>query len=322
MTMFPDAGPTARALLALEIIQNKPGVTAGELATRLGVTERAARRSVTTLRDIGVPVESATGPHGGYRLGGSLRLPPLLFTPTEALALVMAVIDATGAGDGNSPVGAALGKLIAALPANVARQAEQMRTHAAAAPNRIAAPPDPVVTSTLVAAVAEQRRLALTYRTPSSDSWREEVDPWGVVARYGRWYLLCHSHRVDGVRTYRIDRISDIAATGATFALPDGLDVMASFEEHLGAGWEHPTRVVFDAPVDAVQPWIGPSMGRLEPHPDGAERCVLVGSTSNPAAYAAEWLAPIRVPFRVEGGAELIDAMRATASRLAGSVDG
>ncbi|NLE18070.1 MAG: HTH domain-containing protein, partial [Propioniciclava sp.] len=99
--MFPDAGPTARALLALELVRAKPGITASELAGRLEVTERAARRTVATLRGAGVPVESVRGPHGGYRLGRGLRLTPLVFTATEALGLVMAVLD--GSHDAHDP---------------------------------------------------------------------------------------------------------------------------------------------------------------------------------------------------------------------------
>ena len=74
---------------------------------------------------------------------------------------------------------------------------------------------------------------------------------------------------------------------------------MAVLEENLGTGWEFPTRVVFDAPLAEVAPWIRPPMGRLEPAGDG---CVLVGSTSNPAMYAGEWLANVPHDFRVEDG--------------------
>src|SRR4051812_46138181 len=88
-----DSSPTSRALLALELIQGSPGITAGRLSERLGVTERAARRYVAILREAGIPLESERGPYGGYRVGRGLRLPPLMFEASEALALVMAVLD-------------------------------------------------------------------------------------------------------------------------------------------------------------------------------------------------------------------------------------
>ena len=84
---------TVAALLALELLQSRPGITAEQLGERLGVTERAARRYVGILREAGIPVESTRGPYGGYRVGRGLRLPPLMFSASEALALVMAVLD-------------------------------------------------------------------------------------------------------------------------------------------------------------------------------------------------------------------------------------
>ena len=67
----PDASPTSRALMALELVQGSPGLTAGRLARRLGVSERAARRYVGILREAGIPIDSARGPYGGYRVGRS-----------------------------------------------------------------------------------------------------------------------------------------------------------------------------------------------------------------------------------------------------------
>ncbi len=109
--------PTARALRTLEILQHRPGCTADQLAARLGVSDRAARRYVAILREAGIPVESVRGPFGGYRLGRGVRLPPLVFSAAEALGLVMAVLDGRhAAADDEDPVGSGLGKLIRALP--------------------------------------------------------------------------------------------------------------------------------------------------------------------------------------------------------------
>ncbi len=313
-----DLSPTARALRALETLQTRPGATADELAERLGVTERAARRYVGILREAGIPVESTRGPHGGYRLGRGTRLPPVVFTEAEALGLVMAVLDGQpAAADADDLVGLALSKVIKALPERVGRQAAALREHAAAAPDRHSARPDPLTTSALVAAAAVRRRVVLTYRSESGDEWEAEVDPWAVVVRYGRWYLLCHSHRAGAVRTYRVDRISGVQQTPHDFELPAGLDPVATLEENLGTGWAFTTRVVFDAPLAEVAPWIRPPMGRLEPSGDG---CALVGSTNNPAMYAQEWLATVPFAFRVAGGPELRAAVAAVAARFTGAL--
>ncbi|GLY64990.1 helix-turn-helix transcriptional regulator [Amycolatopsis taiwanensis] len=316
--MPSDLSPTARALRTLEILQARPGTTADQLAERLGVTERAARRYVGILREAGIQVESARGPHGGYRLRRGTRLPPIVFTQAEALGLVMAVLDGQPAAtDADDPVGAALGKVIQALPENVGRQAAVLREHAAAAPDRDSAHPDPATTSALVAAVAARRRVSITYRSETGNEWAAEVDPWAVVVRHGRWYLLCHSHRADAIRTYRVDRVSAVGQTPHEFEPPDDLDPVAALEENLGTGWAFPTRVVFDAPPAEVAPWIRPPMGRLEPLGDG---CVLIGSTNNPAMYAQEWLATVPFAFRVDGGDELRAAVAAVATRFAAAL--
>ncbi|WBB77991.1 WYL domain-containing protein [Micromonospora sp. WMMD882] len=316
--MRAGPSPTARALRALEILQARPGTTADQLAAGLGVTERAARRYVGILREAGIPVESVRGPYGGYRLGRGTRLPPVVFTQEQALGLVMAVLDGQPAAiDADDLVGSALGKVIRALPDSVGRQAAALRAYASATPDRHAARPDPATTSALVTAVADRRRVLLTYRGGSGEEWDAEVDPWAVVVRYGRWYLLCHSHRADAVRTYRIDRVRAVRLLTHGFAPPADLDPVAALEENLGAGWKYPTRVVFHAPQEKVTPWIRPTMGRLEA---AGDRCVLVGSTRNPTMYAQEWLATVPFGFTVEEGPELRAAVATVAARFSAAV--
>ena len=311
--------PTARALRTLEILRDRPVTTADQLARRLGVTERAARRYVEILREAGIPVISERGPHGGYRLGRGTRLPPVVFTQEEALGLVMAVLDGRPAAiDADDRVGAALGKVIGALPAGIGRPAVALRAHAAAVPDRDTARTDPATTSALVEAVAARRTVRISYRSEAGNGWESDVDPWAVVVRHGRWYLLCRSHHANAIRTYRIDRIGAARPTLGTFEPPPDLDPVAVLEEHLGAGWDYPTRVVFAAPPAEVAPWIRPPMGRLEPL--GEDSCVLVGTTRNTAMYAQEWLAAIPLPFRVEGGEELRAAMTSLAVRLGAAI--
>jgi predicted DNA-binding transcriptional regulator YafY len=309
-----EASPTARALLALELVQGCPGITADRIAGKLGVSERAARRYVEILREAGIPIEAARGPHGGYRLGRGLRLPPLLFSATEALGLVMAVLDGHhDAGDPTDPVGSALGKLVRALPEPVAAQAEAVRRSAAPAPDRSAARPDPQTTTALVQARAQGRRVRLGYRSEAGSERVFEVDPWAVVVRHGRWYLLCWSHTSGARRAYRIDRVREVAVLDAAFSPPAELDPVAMLEEHLSVGWDYQTEVLIDSPVEPLSRWLPRALGRLEPVDDGT--CRLVGTTSNPIWYA-EQLAVVPRITRVVGGPELRWAVRTLGERL------
>ena len=309
-----DPSPTARALLALELLQARPGITADQLADRLGVSGRAARRYVAILREAGIPVDSVRGPYGGYRIGRGLRLPPLVFNASEALGLVMAVLDGHhAAADPADPVGSALGKLVRALPASVAAQAEAVRRTAAPVPDRSAARPDPDITTTLVQACAERRLVLLGYRTESGREWSAEVEPWAVVVRHGRWYVLCWSHAADARRAYRIDRAVSAEVLPSRFSPPDDLDPVRDLEEHLAAGWDYATEVVVDAPLESVSRVLPRTLGRLERLDDGRTR--LTGSTSNPAWYAEE-LARLPAAYRIAGGPELRARARELAERM------
>jgi predicted DNA-binding transcriptional regulator YafY len=300
------------------MLQLQPGTTGRQLAERLGVSERAARRYVAILREAGIPIEASRGRDGGYRLGRGTRLPPVSFTEQEAVELVMAVLAAhpTAAGS-DGMVGSGLSKVIRALPERVGRRAAALREHSATAPDRHAVQPDAALASALVVAIEAHRGLRLRYRSASGNEWDAEVDPWALVARHGRWYLLCHSHRAEAVRSYRVDRVLAAEQSGGSFMPPPDLDPVAALEQNLGEGWAFPTRVVFAAPADEVGPWIRRPMGRLLPHPDG---CVLVGSTNNPEMYAQEWLASVPFGFRVEEGEELRAAVAALAARCAAAV--
>lgn len=314
-----DDSPTSRALRTLELVQSTPGVTADRLSWELGVSERAARRYIGMLREAGIRIDSTRGKYGGYTVSRGLRVPPLVFSANEALALVMAVLDGHhDAADPTNPVGSALDKIVRALPERVAGGAEAVRRMTAAAPDRAAARPDPGTTATLVGAVAEQRVVRLGYRSESGNEWTAEVEPWSVVVRHGRWYLLCRSRAADAARTYRIDRVSAVEVLDETCDVPDELDPVATLEANLGSGWEYTTEVTIEAAADRVARWLPRTLGQVEPIDDG--RCRLVGTTSNPRWYA-EQLATLPVPFRAAGGDELRACVREVAEQLLASLD-
>ena len=317
--MYDDTSPTARALLALELLQGSPGITAERLGDRLGVSERAARRYVAILREAGVPIESVRGPYGGYRVGRGLRLPPLMFTATEALGLVMAVLEAHGANHGTShgddPVASAVGKLVRVLPENVARPLEALRHVAARRTDPD--PPHPETTATLVRASADQRRVRIGYALGPHRERTLQVDPWAVVVRHGRWYVLGWSHAADARRMYRIDRVRSVEVLSEGFTPPEGLDPLRALEEQMSQGWPYAVEVEIDAPLADVRHWLRRSLGRTEAIDD--DRTRLLGTTENLHWYATE-IAELSAPYRVVGGPELRAAVRDVAARMTASL--
>jgi len=227
---------------------------------------------------------------------------------------VMAVLDGHHqAADPTDPVGSGLGKIVRALPETVAAQAEAVRRTTAPAPDRAAARPDAGTTIALVEACSQQRQVRVVYRSEAGSQWTVEVEPWAVVVRHGRWYLLCHVPAKDAVRAYRVDRVQAVEALDRTFTPPADLDPVALLEEHLAVGWEYTCEVVIEAPIEKVRRWVPPALGRLEEVDEQTTR--LTGTTGNPYWYA-EQLAVLRSPFRVEGGVELQHTVRWLGERL------
>ncbi|MBZ5737951.1 helix-turn-helix transcriptional regulator [Nocardioides mangrovi] len=301
-----SASPTARALVALELIQARPGITADELGLALGVTGRAARRYVAILREAELPIESVSGPYGGYRVGRGLRLPPLMFTAAEAAGLVMATLEGhPGAADPADVVGGALGKILRSLPDRVAVALPE--------PTRPATPYEHL--DRLLAACSSARLVQVSYGLGDHAS-EMVLEPWAVVLRHSRWYLLCWSRSRSARRVLRVDRVLDVVSLPETFTPPADLDALRTIEESFSQGWPLTIEVLVDAPPSWVSRWVPRSLALLEPV--GEDRTRMVATTEDPDWYARQ-LAAIPVSFTVVEGPELRAALAALAARLAGS---
>jgi predicted DNA-binding transcriptional regulator YafY len=312
--MAPDLSPTARALLALEWIQDKPGITGEDLAARLGVSDRAARRYVGILREAGIPIESISGPYGGYRIGRGLRVAPLMFSPPEALGLAMAVLQGWhGAAYGDHPVATALGKIVRVLPTSSAGPVEAVRRVNAQNPSDAAASPDPQRTAAVAQACESRQRLRIRYRSRGPSGWEMVVDPWAVVVRHGRWYLLCWSHTASARRVLRLDRITEVVTTDGSYTVPADLDSVRDVEEHLADGWTYQVEVRVHAPFERAARCVPRILGRLQAADE--KHCLLVGSTDNPTWYAGQ-LAATELSFTVLRSDELRAEVLALADRL------
>ncbi len=255
-----DTSPAARALLVLEMVQNQPGIGAAQLAGRLGLSDRAVRRNVAVLSEAGIPVESTRGRYGGYRVGRGLRVPPLMFTATEALALVMAVLEGHDAADPEDPVGSALGKIVRVLPEPLAKPVDAIRRVTARGWD--VGVPDVERTAALVQASAAHRRVRC-YRSarPRARHGRRPVGRRGPAPPLVRARLVAHQGRharAAGRPGARVGVLTE------TFTPPADLEPMATLEEHLSQGWRYAVEVEIEAPLAEVEHWLPRSFGRLE----------------------------------------------------------
>ena len=155
--------------------------------------------------------------------------------------------------------------------------------------------------------------MRLGYRSEAGSEWVTEVEPWAVVVRHGRWYLLCQTRAAGARRAYRIDRVQHVDVLDESFCPPADLDPVAALEEQLAVGWEFETEVIIDAPADVIGRCLPRALGMLEAIDPATSS--LTGSTSNPAWYA-EQLAAIPAAYRITRGPEVQEAARVIGQRL------
>src|SRR5919106_1642178 len=209
---------SSRLLTLLSLLQARRDWPGGELAGRLEVSSRTIRRDVERLRELGYPVESLTGPAGGYRLRAGTAMPPLLLDDEEAIAIVVGLRTAARASVTGIEETAvrALVKLEQVLPSRLRRRVAALGSATIAAP--VGGPTvDPQQLTAIAAACRDCERLRFAYRSRDGTESRREVEPHTLVNLGRRWYLVAWDRRREDWRTFRIDRLSRPAANGTRF---------------------------------------------------------------------------------------------------------
>jgi predicted DNA-binding transcriptional regulator YafY len=223
--------PTSRVLALLEILQAGGTRTIADLAERLGVDERTVRRYVDHLIDLDVPVRSVRGRYGGYRLGPGYKMPPLMLTDEEALAVLLGLVAGRRAGLVTTSVAAAesaAAKVRRVLPEALGRRLDALLATAdfTAVARPVVAPETDVLLA-LADAARQRKPVALTYTSWDGRRSERTVHPYGIVAHSGRWYVTGADSASGDVRTFRLDRIGAAAVQPGTFAVPAGFDPAA-----------------------------------------------------------------------------------------------
>jgi len=253
--------PIMRVFTVLEILQARDYVTGAELAERLEVDLRTVQRYIVRLKDLKIPIDSSRGVGGAYRLRPGFRLPPLLLTNEEAFALSLGLraLRQIGLSAFAPATERTLTKLERVLP-------EKLRESIRTVEDVVALEPGPWVVSTSVeylvraaSAIRTGRRIRFGYRSHGGDASRRQVEPYGVIHTDGRWYLIgyCLSRRA--MRTFRLDRITELEIRTATFRRPAGFDAQRYLHEHMPfVQSEYQIDVWIDMPIEEVERSVAP----------------------------------------------------------------
>ncbi|MER5205377.1 WYL domain-containing protein [Streptomyces sp. NPDC002825] len=220
----------ARLIKMVLLLQNRPSMTAAELAAELEVSERTVTRDALALSEAGVPVYADRGRSGGYRLVGGYRtrLTGLARGEAEALFLSglpgalrdMGLEDAASAA--RLKVSAALLPSLRDAPESAAR-----RFHLDA-PGWYQEPETPELLAPVAEAVWDDLVIRARYRRGETEVDRE-LAPYGLVLKAGVWYLCARAGT--SFRTYRVDRFTAVAVGGERFERDPDFDLPAFWEE-------------------------------------------------------------------------------------------
>src|ERR1700721_2004041 len=193
--LWSMARPTARVMALLELLQSGGVRTVAELAGRLGVDERTVRRYVDHLIDLDVPVRSVRGRYGGYRLAPGDRVPPLMLTHEEALAVLLGLVAGRRAGLVTTSAAAmesATAKVRRVLPEKLGRRLDALLATAevnapARAVTSAATSPETDVLLTLAEAARRRQPVAISYTGWDGHRSQRTLHPYGIVVHSGRW---------------------------------------------------------------------------------------------------------------------------------------
>lgn len=317
--------PTARVLALLEILQAGGTRTVGDLADRLEVDERTVRRHIARLDELGVQVTSVRGRYGGYQLARGYRMPPLMLTDDEALAVLLGLLAGRRAGLLTTPAQAteaAIAKIRRVLPVPVRQRLDALiDTMGFTVDERLAVSTGTDVLLTLAGAARERRSVLITYTDRSGTSTERTLDPYGVVSHAGRWYVTGPDSASGELRTFRVDRIGSARALTARFAPPPpGFDPTAAVLGSLAnAPYAHQVRIRVQATIERTRTVFPPSLATID---ELAEPGWLqVRLQAQELTWVPRLLATLDRPFVVDEPAELRDRVRELAARLVAGAD-
>ena len=290
--------PIHRVLTVLELLQAHPGLSGAELAERVGVERRTVRRYIVELEKLGVPIQATRGRDGYYALMPGYKLPPLMFSNDETLALSIGLRVARdlGLSDMTPAVASAQAKLDRVMPKALKRKIGDMNNVVSLDLWR----PHTVSGSEFFAQITQcasaAQRISMSYRARDGALTEREVDPYGVGYLYGAWYVAGYCHTRRDLRSFRLDRVHAVKALPKTFGMPKQFDVLKHLRESIAAiGRTHAITVLLYTDIASARSAIPSSIGKLTEQANG----IRLDAQADDLTWFARELARLELPFKI-----------------------
>ena len=307
--------PTTRVLTVLELLQSHQQLSGPELAARLEVNTRTVRRYIVMLQDLGIPVEAERGRHGTYRLRPGFKLPPLMFTEEEALALTLGLLAARklGLAVAAPAVEGVLAKVERVLPATLRERVQAVQETLVLDFTPPSIQPTSAVVNTLSSAVQQERQVHLCYQSWQGEITERAVDLYGLVYRAGFWYAVGYCHLRQDVRVFRLDRIVSVDISKTPYTRPRNFDCLGHVTHALAtmpATWL--VEVLLETTLEEAQQMVSPALATLEQTQEG----VLFHCYVSNLDWIAQVLVGLPCPIIIRQPSELREAMRRLAVKI------
>jgi predicted DNA-binding transcriptional regulator YafY len=219
----------SRLITLILLLQNRPNQKAGELAKKLSVSLRTIHRYFAMLDEMGIPIFSERGPYGGFSLVRGYKIPPLIFSLEEAIAVYLGtslVSEMWGQLYRDAAQGA-MAKLENILPDEQRGEINWARQ------SLIATGLHRADMSALLPSLEELRRatrerhqISAVYQSAANArAMRRKINPYALVFRAGLWYLVGYCHLRVAPRTFRVDRIQKLTLLSEPFQMPKEFDI-------------------------------------------------------------------------------------------------
>ena len=307
--------PTTRVLTVLELLQSHQQLSGPDIAERLEVNPRTVRRYITMLQDLGIPVEAERGRYGTYRLRPGFKLPPLMFTEEEALALTLGLLAARklGLAVAAPAVEGALAKVERVLPTTLRDRVQAVQETLVFDLTPPAVVPTSEVIGTLSAAAQQKRQVHLRYQAWDSETTERNVDLYGLVYRAGFWYAVGYCHLRKDLRVFRLDRVLHAEIGHDTYLYPPGFDCLEYVTRSIAmtpGNWL--VDVLLETTLEEAQQVVPPALATLEQAPNGVVlRCYV-----NNLDWIAHFLAGLQCSMVIHQPPELREAMLRLAQKI------
>lgn len=312
--------PTTRVLAVLALLQAYGRMSGAELAGRLEVNVRTLRRYIIMLQDLGIPIEAERGRNGAYVLSPGFKLPPMMFTNEEALALTVGLISARylNLADTDRAIESAFAKLERVMPLDLKSRVRALTETITLDPNRTSStPPSEVVLSTMSSAAQLRRRVHIHYHPNRGEDTERDFDPYGLTYYQHRWYAVGYCHLRQDLRSFRLDRIMHVSMIDALFDRPEGFDPLAYLMQAIAI---MPRRFAFElllkTDIDTAQQEVFDVLGILEATEEGI---ILRGSVED-LDWLARQISIFSFDFIVREPAELRAELKKHSMKLANLV--